>query len=66
MFKHNNNTQHKQDFSFYFKFANLVIIVGHINKHIFQTLSSWKTHLSQGLQDWRYEDLENWQAMVKI
>ena len=31
------NMQHKQDFSFYFKFANLVIIVGYINKHIFQT-----------------------------
>ena len=29
--------QHKQDFSFYFRFANLVIIVGYINKHKFQT-----------------------------
>ena len=29
--------QHKQDFSFYLKFVNLVIIVDYINKHIFET-----------------------------
>ena len=28
--------QHKKDFSSYFKLANLVIIVGYINKHTFQ------------------------------
>ena len=58
--------QQKQNFSSYFKFANLVIIVGYINKHIANISSSLKTHLSQSLQDWRYEDLKNWQPTVKI
>ena len=35
--KYQHNMQHKQDFSFNFKFANLVIIVDYINKHIFET-----------------------------